>query len=138
MANVLVRPGKPQEAMALYEQSLRTKQELGDVREVAVTQANFSQLLLQQGESRRALAMAWDAYTSLHRSGFSRDAQIMQELLISVKGEDLGPEQFDALWKEVISGPQPEWLAHVQGGIIVQASRYLARTVERDRCQYHH
>src|SRR5436309_13449892 len=99
MADVLRQLGKPQEAMALYEQSLRTKQELGDVRGVAVTQANFSQLLLQQGEYPRALVMVWEAYTSLRQSGFSRDAQIMQQLLISIKGEYLSPEQFNALWQ---------------------------------------
>src|SRR5438067_2087796 len=92
MANVLSELGKPQEALTLYEEALRTKQELGDRREVAVTQANFSQLLLQQGEHRRALLMAWDAYTSLREDGFSYDAQAMQQLLISIKGQVLGPE----------------------------------------------
>ncbi len=116
MADVLVQLGKPQEAMTLYEQSLHTKQELGDVREVAVTQANFSQLLLQQDEYPRALVMAWEAYTSLRQSGFTRDAQIMQQLLISIKGEYLGPAQFDALWQQVISNPQPDWLREVQAG----------------------
>src|SRR5207237_948454 len=115
-ANVLVELGKPQEALALYEQALRTTQELGEVQGVAVTQANFSQLLLQQGEYPRALVMAWEAYTSLRQSGFSRDAQIIQQLLISIKGGNLGPAQFDALWQQVISDPQPDWLREVQAG----------------------
>src|SRR5947209_7920938 len=38
----------------------------------------------------------------------------MQQLLISIKGKDLGPAQFDALWQQVISDPQPDWLREVQ------------------------
>ena len=114
MAAVLSQQGKPQEAMALYEQSLRTKQELGDLREVAVTQANFSQLLLQQGEQQRALQMAWQAYTDLHEHGYTYDAQIMQQLLITLKGQVLGPEPFDALWAQLFQGPQPNWLTNVE------------------------
>jgi len=114
MANVLVQLGKPQEAMALYEQSLRTSQGLGEVQGVALTQANFCQLLFQQGEQQRALSMAWEAYTSLSQHGFTSDAQTMQQLLISIKGQVLGPAQFDTLWEQVISEPQPDWLRNVQ------------------------
>ena len=114
IADVLVRLGQPQEALALYEQALRTKLELGDKREVAVTQANFSQLLLQLGEHHRALRMAWEAYTSLHHHGYAPDAQVVQEVLISIKGQVLGPAQFDTVWREAIDIPQPAWLRDVQ------------------------
>jgi tetratricopeptide (TPR) repeat protein len=117
MADVLVQQGKPQEAMALYEQALHTKQDLGDVREVAVTQANFCQLLFQQGEHQRALSMAWEAYTSLRQSGFAYDAQVMQQLLISIKGQVPGPSQFDALWVQVMHQPQPDWLRDVRANM---------------------
>ncbi len=117
MADVLGQLGKPQEAMVLYEQVLRTTQELGDVQAVATTQANFSQLLLQQGELRHALEMAWDAFTSLERSGFSRDSQIMQQLLISIKEQVVGPAQFDAAWEQAVHQPQPDWLRDVQANV---------------------
>src|SRR2546426_11663156 len=114
MANVLMQQGKVQEALALYEEALRTKQGLGDVRGVAVTRANVSQLLLQQGEHGRALHLAWQAYSSLEQQGYTSDAQVMRQLLTSIKGEVLGPGPFDARWAEVIAEPQPGWLRAVQ------------------------
>jgi hypothetical protein len=47
MANVLVQQGRVAEAMKLYEASLTTKQELGDVREIAVTQHAMANVLVQ-------------------------------------------------------------------------------------------
>jgi tetratricopeptide (TPR) repeat protein len=128
MADVLVQLGKPQEAMALYEQSLRTTQELGDVRSIAATQANYCQLLFQQDERHRALSIAWEAYNSLHQSNFTNDAQVVQQLLISIKGQVLGPVQFDTLWKEVISETQPDWLCEVQ---VTPFSEEAHRVVEQ-------
>jgi tetratricopeptide (TPR) repeat protein len=128
MADVLVQLGKPQEAMVLYEQALRTTQELGDVRSVAATQANYCQLLLQQGEHHRALSMAWEAYNSLHQSTFTYDEQVVQQLLISIKGQVFGPVQFDTLWKEVISETQPDWLCEVQ---VTPFSEETRRAIEQ-------
>nr|MBA2680950.1 tetratricopeptide repeat protein [Ktedonobacteraceae bacterium] len=131
MAVVLSQQGQPQEAMKLYEQSLEIAQELGDIREAAVTQANFSQLLLQQGEQQRALQMAWQAYSSLLQRGYTHDAQIMQQLLISFKGEILGPAQFDAVWREAIDVPQPEWLRNVKrSGNALEISEETVQAVE--------
>jgi hypothetical protein len=130
MADVLVDLGKPQEAMALYQQALLTKQQLGDVRGVAVTQANFSQLLLEQGEYKRALSMAWDAYSSLSDHGYTRDTQFMQQLLISIKGWTLGPERFDALWKQVMSDPQPAWLRDVQASSSTEDGHIPSKTLD--------
>jgi len=114
MAGVLVQLGKPQQALALYEQSLGIARELGEVQGVAVIQANYSQLLFQQDEQQRALSMAWEAYSNLSRNHFVRDAQAMQQLLMSIKEQVLGPAQFDTLWEQVIREPQPDWLRDVQ------------------------
>ncbi len=130
MANVLRQQGKPQEAMTLYEQSLRTSQELGDPREVAITQGNLCQLLLQQGEYDQALLIAWEAYRSLSRNHYTRDAQLMQRLLISIKGETLDPERFDMIWKQVISEPQPPWLRDVQASVPDEQDRLSAETLK--------
>src|SRR6266699_596587 len=130
MANVLRQQSKPQEAMTLYEQSLRTSQELGDPREVAITQGNLCQLLLQQGEYDQALLIAWEAYRSLSRNHYTRDAQLMQRLLISIKGETLDPERFDMIWKQVISEPQPPWLRDVQASVPDEQDRLSAETLK--------
>ncbi len=130
MADVLRQQGKPQEAMTLYEQSLRTSQELGDPREVAITQGNLCQLLLQQGEYDQALLIAWEAYRSLSRNHYTRDAQLMQRLLISIKGETLDPERFDMIWKQVISEPQPPWLRDVQASVPDEQDRLSAETLK--------
>ena len=47
----------------------QTYQQFGDLREIAVTQANFCQLLFRHGKQERALSMVWDAYTTLHQHG---------------------------------------------------------------------
>jgi tetratricopeptide (TPR) repeat protein len=114
MAHVLRQLGNPQEALLVYEQVIPVYQDLGDVRSVAVTQANFSQLLFQQGQNQHALSLAWEAYTSLHQSGFNYDALNVQRQLISIKVQILDPAHFDALWSQVIYQPQPEWLCDLQ------------------------
>src|SRR5436305_14192409 len=43
--------------MSLYEQSLHTKQELGDVRGIAVTQGAMADLLKQLGRPQEAMAL---------------------------------------------------------------------------------
>jgi hypothetical protein len=114
LAHILGQLDKLQEAQALFEQALLTYQELGDIHGIATSKANLSQLLLQQGE-RRGLTMAWEAYTSLCKEGFSYDAQILQESLILIRKQVLGPEQFDTFWQEVINETQPDWLCEAQG-----------------------
>jgi tetratricopeptide (TPR) repeat protein len=106
--------GKPQEAMALYQESLATIQALGDVRAIAVTQANLGQFLLQEGEAARALALLWEAFMTLERTGYAADAQTMRQLLAQVKTQVLGSESFDALWSAVVGSGQPGWLVNLQ------------------------
>jgi pentatricopeptide repeat protein len=129
MANVLMHQGKLEEALVLFEQALETYRELGDVRSAAVAQGNLCQLLLQQSERHRALKMAWEAYTSLHHHGYLHDAQEMQQLLISIKAQVLGSAQFDKLWEQVISNPQPEWLCDVQAS---SAERNISISVSQE------
>ena len=43
--------------LALYEQALHTNQDLGDVREVAVTQHAMADVLRQQGKPQQAMAL---------------------------------------------------------------------------------
>ena len=57
MADVLSQQGKPQEALALYEESLRVYQEVGDIRSIAVTQDAMANVLRQQGKPQEALAL---------------------------------------------------------------------------------
>jgi tetratricopeptide (TPR) repeat protein len=113
MADVLRQMGKPQEAMALYQESLATIQALGDVREIAVTQANFGQFLLQEGETSAAIELLWSAYLALDGAGYEADAVTMRNLLAAVKTQTLGTARFDAIWAEAVGREQPAWLAAV-------------------------
>jgi len=116
-ANVLRQQGRVTEAIKLYEQSLNAKQELGDVREIATTQANLGCLLWQQGEYIKALAMVWQAYKNLPERNFPLDTQGIQGILKSFKKNFASEEQaFDALWLQATSEPQPSWLNEVQVG----------------------
>jgi pentatricopeptide repeat protein len=114
MANVLVRQGRVEEAMKLYEESLQVKRQVGDVRGVAVTQIQLSQALFQEGEIIRALSMVWEAYISLPERDYPRDVQLMQGIIASMKESFPDNEQFDVLWSQAISDPQPGWLRAVQ------------------------
>ena len=125
LAHMLGQLGKLEEAQALFEQALHTYQELGDIHGIATSKANLSQLLIQQGE-RRGLTMAWEAYTSLCKEGFSQDAQVLQESLISIREQVLGPERFDTFWQEVMNEPQPDWLHKVQGSSYPEEVRRAA------------
>jgi hypothetical protein len=105
--------GKPQEAMALYQESLATIQALGDVREIAATQGNFGQFLLQEGKTSAAIEMLWSAYLTLDGAGYEADAVTMRNLLAAVKTQVLGAARFDTSWAETVGGEQPAWLAAV-------------------------
>lgn len=91
------------------------EQELGDVREIAVTQASIGYLLWQQGESVKALTMVWQAYKSLPERNFPIDTQTIRSFLVSFKENFADEEQiFDVLWLQATSEPQPSWLNAVQ------------------------
>ncbi len=72
--------------------------------------------------------MAWEACNILLRSNFTYDAQVVQQLLISTKGQVLGPVQFGTVWQEVITETQPDWLREVQVTSLPEEAR---RAVEQ-------
>ena len=117
MANLLAQQGQVPEAMELYAASLKTDQELGDVRGIAVTQTKFGDLLWQQGEYVQALTRVWGAYKSLPENDFPRDVRSIRSYLIWFKQQFSGDEQsFDVLWQQATAEPQPDWLLKVQVG----------------------
>ena len=95
-------------------EALATIQALGDVRAIAVTQANFGLFLVEQGEAQTALEMLWSAYTSLVDAGYAADAATLRDRLTGIKRDTLRPDRFDALWATAIGGAQPDWLAAPQ------------------------
>jgi hypothetical protein len=119
--------GQPQRAMELFEASLKTKQELGDVRGIAVARANYSQLLIMEGEARRGMVMALQAYADLVRGGYTADAGTMQQLLRQIKGQVLGVERFDTLWAQVMNQVQPDWLRAVTSSVPVPTAGALGQ-----------
>src|SRR5436190_1191338 len=66
------------EALALYEQSLRTDQELGDVRGVAVTQHDMTNVLVQQGKVGEALALYEQSLRTKKEIGDVRGVAVTQ------------------------------------------------------------
>ncbi|HTK09019.1 MAG TPA: hypothetical protein VL485_17755, partial [Ktedonobacteraceae bacterium] len=103
--------GKIADAVKLYEELLKIIQEVGDVREVAVTKANLGQLLWQEGALPQALLHIWQAYVSLSQERCLSDVEAVSAILTSMKAIDSA--HFNLVWKEVVDGPQPEWLDHV-------------------------
>ena len=68
MANVLRQQGKPQEALALYQESLHTAKELGDVRGVAVTQGAMAGCLEPARQAARGSGPLSGVLTCVSRS----------------------------------------------------------------------
>ena len=77
MANVLRQLGKPQEALALYEQALRTTQEVGDVRSVAVAQSAMAKVL-STGKPQEALALYEQALRTYQEVSDVREVAVTQ------------------------------------------------------------
>src|SRR5205085_1769073 len=78
LAGLLVTMGRPQEALELYEQSLRTDQELGEVRGVAVTQNAMADVLSQLDRPQEALALYEQSLRSKQELGEVREVAVTQ------------------------------------------------------------
>ena len=70
--------GKPQEAMALYQESLATIQALGDVREIAVTQSSMADVLSQMGKPQEAMALYQESLATIQALGDVRSIAATQ------------------------------------------------------------
>jgi tetratricopeptide (TPR) repeat protein len=70
--------GKPQEAMALYQEALATKKALGDVRSIAVTQSSMADVLRQMGKPQEAMALYQESLATLQALGDVRAIAVTQ------------------------------------------------------------
>lgn len=135
IADVLVQQGQVQKAIQLYEQSLQTMEDLGDVLSASLTKTNLSQVLLQEGKTIRSLSMIWEAHSNLSKRGYLYNVQQVQDILVSIKKTFLYNEQFEAIWIQAISDPQPSWLSEIQLSSSAEGDKgkVLAETVQAVR-----
>jgi pentatricopeptide repeat protein len=68
----------------LYEEALKTKQELGDVREVAVTQYSLANVLVQQGKIEEGVRLYEESLKTYQEIGDIRSIAVTQNALANV------------------------------------------------------
>jgi ATP/maltotriose-dependent transcriptional regulator MalT len=81
---VLVQQGKVAEALALCEKSLHTKQVLGDIRGIAVTQQAMADVLMQQGKVAEALDLYEQSLHAFQEQGEVRGITVTQQAMANV------------------------------------------------------
>jgi hypothetical protein len=97
-------------AREALEESLAIHVERGNSNGVAATQVALAQLLIMRGENLpRALGLLWEGYTLIERLKSPHEIQAVRNILVGVKSA-LGVANFDKLWAEALSTPQPDWL----------------------------
>lgn len=128
LADLHMQQWRYQDALPLYERSLQTLQELKDLEGVATTQLGLGQLLFRREELSRALPMLWEAYKNLRDNNYSAEMRTAQKLIVSLKEKYFltNMTDFDTVWAQDISEPQPDWLQMVQGETPVESKpQYL-------------
>jgi hypothetical protein len=103
--------GRWDEALALYEESLKTIQSLNDPRSIAVTQVSLAQLLVvSEKDPPRAVKMMWHSYVTLERLNNPREIAQMRDIVRAIK-DKIGAARFNTIWQSVIEAAQPAWLS---------------------------
>jgi len=111
LARVMAEQGDPIGAERLYRAALQAATEAQDTRGIAVTQLNLAQWLQEQGRLDESLILGWQAYQPLLELGYEQDAQIAQNLLVTVRGQ-MEEAAFRKAWHEVSDEPPPFWLGN--------------------------
>jgi tetratricopeptide (TPR) repeat protein len=98
--DLLRQTGRPQEAMALYEESLRTFHALGDTRSVAVTQTSLADVLSQTGRPQEAITLYEESLRTFRALGDTRSVAVTQTSLADVLSQMGRPREAMALYEE--------------------------------------
>ena len=132
MADLYVKLGRNEEALSLYEQSLKTLETLKDPREIAVTQINLAQHLINwQKNLPHALELLWKGYEQIARIGNPREVAQVQEIIQAFRQQQ--GTRFVPLWESALADkPIPQWLKMGTRG---NASATLPREVVQNWCQ---
>jgi hypothetical protein len=133
MADVLSQMGRPQDAMALYEESLRTIQALGDTRGVAVTQGSMADVLSQMGRPQDAMALYEESLRTKKALGDTRGVAVTQGSMADVLRQMGRPQDAMALYEESLRTKKA--LGDTRGVAVTQANygQFLLSQGEADR-----
>ncbi|MEZ0396218.1 MAG: tetratricopeptide repeat protein [Anaerolineales bacterium] len=112
MAQIYVTRGDLDGAMKLYQQALQIMEGLGDLKGKAMTLGMMSKVYWGKQNYKEAIAFLLKGLMQLVELKIEpRTQQAMASDLAGWRNE-LGAEQFDALWKEITGQENvPEWLA---------------------------
>ena len=110
MAYIHTVRGDLDEAMRLYQESLRIKEGLGDLQGKSATLAMMGQLLVEIGETEAALAAFLESLSILVQLKAAPDANKVASIIVGFK-EEIGNKEFRQLWQRVTGKSElPAWL----------------------------
>ena len=120
LAEPYQRIGQNRRALALYQQALRTMQELGEVRGVAMTQHAMADVLVQLGKPQEALALYEQSLRTMQELGEVRGVAVTQHAMAGVLRQLGKPQEALALYEQALRTKQE--LGEVRGVAVTQAN----------------
>jgi len=84
MAEMLMQLEPASKAIELYEQSLKTRQELGDIRGIATTQNAMADVLVQQGRMDEAMELYEQSLKAKLKLGDMREIAVAQNAMADI------------------------------------------------------
>ena len=102
--------GDYETAADFFQQAADLYHAIESLRDEAVMKAMFAQLRLDQGQSREAIRLMWEALQYFEAQQLPADIQVARNIL---RGFAQRIPDFPALWREVTGQPLPEWLRPV-------------------------
>jgi tetratricopeptide (TPR) repeat protein len=134
MAGIYLKRGDLDVALKLYQQSLEIEESFGNLRGKALILDKMGLIYWARENHKNAITSELAALMMLVRSNIEVQAQ--QDMISTLFNwrQELGVEKFDALWKEEIGQPIPEWLsqpAQQKKGMTVE--QFIAGAIQSAR-----
>ncbi len=106
LAQPYQRLGLNRRALALYEQALEIDQDLGNVRNIALTQSAMADALRQQGKPQEAMALYEQALRTEQDLGDVREVAVTQHAMADVMARQGMPEEAMVLYEQALRTEQ--------------------------------
>jgi len=122
MAALYVKLGRNEEALSLYEQSLKTKETLKDPRSIAVTQSKMAALYVTLGRNEEALSLYEQSLKTLETLKDPREIAVTQSSMADLYVKLGRNEEALSLYEQALQAFEalkaPTWIAYTQRAIL--------------------
>jgi tetratricopeptide (TPR) repeat protein len=120
LADLYWLQGKPQAAMALYQESLASAETLGDVQGIAVLQRKIADVLRQMGKPQEAMKLYAESLATIQALGDVRAIAVTQSKMADVLRQMGKPQEAMKLYAESLATIQA--LGDVRAIAVTQAN----------------